>query len=97
MASTERWLATLDHAITSSLRTAARILSRPRPTAEDLVVLYIPEESEWRASCSNMLASGFKQVASFNPYWDAHGRTFEDPDGYRTVLQRDEWRSAVAV
>src|SRR3954468_882067 len=31
MASTEPWLATRDHAITSSLRTAARILSRPRP------------------------------------------------------------------
>ena len=69
----------------------------PAPTAEDLVVLYIPEESEWQASCTNMLASGFRQVASFNPYWDARGRTFEDPDGYRTVLQRDEWKSAFAV
>src|SRR6476620_11655373 len=62
----------------------------PTPTAEDLVVFYIPEESEWRASCSNMLAAGFKQVASFNPYWDARGRTYEDLDGYRTVLQRGE-------
>jgi catechol 2,3-dioxygenase-like lactoylglutathione lyase family enzyme len=62
----------------------------PTPTAEDLVVLYIPEESEWQASCSNMLAAGFKQVRSFNPYWDARGHTFEDPDGYRTVLQCEE-------
>jgi catechol 2,3-dioxygenase-like lactoylglutathione lyase family enzyme len=69
----------------------------PTPTAEDLVVLYIPEESEWQVSCNNMSAAGFKQVASFNPYWDVRGRTYEDPDGYRTVLQRAEWRSANAI
>ncbi len=31
------------------------------------------------------------RVASFNPYWDACGQTFEDPDGYRIVLQNAEW------
>ena len=66
---------------------------RPTPTTEDLVVLYIPEESEWRASCANMLAAGFQQVASLNPYWEVRGRTYEDPDGYRTVLERADWRS----
>jgi hypothetical protein len=40
-----------------------------------------------------MVAAGFKQVASFNPYWDMRGRTYEDADGYRTVLEREEWRS----
>ena len=24
-----------------------------------------------------------------DPYWDRCGRTFEDPDGYRVVIQRD--------
>ena len=62
----------------------------PAPTPEDLVVFYIPAEAEWKARCSSMLAAGFKQVASFNPYWDIRGRTFEDPDGYRVVLQRAE-------
>jgi hypothetical protein len=38
-----------------------------------------------------MLAAGFKQVASFNPCWETRGRTFEDPDGYRIVLQRERW------
>lgn len=28
---------------------------------------------------------------SFNSYWDRVGVTFEDPDGYRVVLQRDAW------
>jgi catechol 2,3-dioxygenase-like lactoylglutathione lyase family enzyme len=60
----------------------------PAPTAEDLVVFYIPAESEWQAACARMVAAGFKEVASFNPYWDIHGRTYEDPDGYRIVLQQ---------
>jgi len=63
----------------------------PAPTPEDLVVFYIPVEAEWQARCASMLAAGFRPVASFNPYWDAHGCTYEDPDGYRTVLQCAEW------
>lgn len=27
------------------------------------------------------------EVVSFYPYWDKQGKTFEDPDGYRVVLQ----------
>lgn len=63
----------------------------PAPTEEDLVVFYIPAQAEWEAACANMLAAGFKRVESFNPYWEAQGRTFEDEDGYRVVLQRARW------
>lgn len=63
----------------------------PAPTPEDLVVLYIPTEAEWHTRCASMLAAGFKQVASFNPYWNIRGRTYKDPDGYRVVLQQAEW------
>lgn len=63
----------------------------PAPTPEDLVVLYLPSPPEWREACANMLAAGFKRVASFNPYWDVSGRTYEDRDGYRLVLQNAEW------
>jgi YycE-like protein len=38
-----------------------------------------------------MSAAEFKPVASFNPYWEIRGRTYEDPDGYRIVLQQAEW------
>ncbi|WP_425273700.1 hypothetical protein [Paraburkholderia hospita] len=31
--------------------------------------------------------NGFVRVAQPNRYWDVSGRTFEDPDGYRVVLQ----------
>jgi hypothetical protein len=63
----------------------------PTPTAEDLVVLYFPNDAEWEERCAEMRAAGFREVQSFNPYWDRDGRTFEDPDGYRTVLQRAAW------
>jgi catechol 2,3-dioxygenase-like lactoylglutathione lyase family enzyme len=68
----------------------------PSPTPEDLVVLYMPVEAEWQAACASMLAAGFDQVASFNPYWDARGRTFRDPDGYRIVLQQEDWNNVAA-
>jgi catechol 2,3-dioxygenase-like lactoylglutathione lyase family enzyme len=63
----------------------------PSPTVEDLLVFYLPSAGEWEATCARMLAAGFRQVAAFNPYWDAHGRTFEDDDGYRVVLARAAW------
>jgi hypothetical protein len=66
-------------------------LIQPSPTQEDLVVFYIEESSEWQRACDSMLAAGFKQVVSFNPYWDRCGRTFEDHDGYRIVLQNARW------
>ncbi len=62
---------------------------RPAPTAEDLVVLYVPDEGDWAARCARMVAAAFAEVTPFNPYWAVRGRTFEDPDGYRIVLQRD--------
>jgi catechol 2,3-dioxygenase-like lactoylglutathione lyase family enzyme len=34
---------------------------------------------------------GHKPVKAFNPYWDKKGKTFEDPDGYRVVLQQASW------
>lgn len=63
----------------------------PRPTVEDLLVLYLPDGPTWQRACADMLAAGFKLVASFNPYWDAGGRSFEDADGYRVVLQNAAW------
>lgn len=63
----------------------------PAPTPEDLVVLYLPEADDWESACRRTVAAGFRAVASFNPYWDRRGRTFEDPDGYRVVLQNEAW------
>ena len=30
-------------------------------------------------------------VPAFNAYWDRSGKTYEDPDGYRIVLQNAAW------
>ena len=63
-----------------------------KPSPEDLTVFYIPSPTEWQEACARMPGAGFKPVPSFNPYWDAHGRTYEDVDGYRVVLQNASWR-----
>ena len=68
----------------------------PRPTPEDLIVLYIPDRSAWESRCRRMARAGFTPVRSFNPYWDAHGRTYEDADGYRTVLHQSDGSSFTA-
>lgn len=57
------------------------------PTQENLLVLYVPNAAEWRESVDRMTAMGFAPVPSVNPYWEARGKTFEDPDGYRVVLE----------
>jgi hypothetical protein len=61
------------------------------PTKDNLLVFYIPGREEWEARCKQMEAAGFKPVPSYNPYWDRSGRTFEDLDGYRVVIQHGDW------
>jgi len=69
---------------------------QPTPTSEDLLVFYLPEAEIWQQRCINLLAAGFREVPSFNPFWARNGRTFEDRDGYRLVIQRDAWTNAQA-
>jgi len=54
-------------------------------------VFYLPNADEWKAAVQRMRDAGFKRVGAFNPYWDREGATFEDPDGYRIVLQQAAW------
>ena len=61
------------------------------PTKDHLLVFYVPDRDAWSARCERMLAAGFRAVASYNTYWDVQGRTFEDPDGYRVVVQNTAW------
>ncbi|MGV9563656.1 VOC family protein [Streptomyces sp. NPDC003480] len=66
---------------------------RPRPTEEDLLVLYldepVPDELVTRLE-----RHGGRRVLSPNPYWNEWGVTIEDPDGYRLVLCRRGWSNA---
>jgi catechol 2,3-dioxygenase-like lactoylglutathione lyase family enzyme len=61
------------------------------PTSENLLVFYLPDESQWQTAVDRMIAAGYQPISSVNPYWDRAGRTFEDPDGYRVVLQHAVW------
>ncbi|NEX93769.1 VOC family protein [Caulobacter sp. 17J65-9] len=61
------------------------------PTQDNLLVFYLPDDAAWAAAVQAMNQAGYPPVASFNPYWDRVGLTFEDPDGYRVVLQRAAW------
>lgn len=60
------------------------------PTQDNLLVFYLPDMAVFDALVARMTAAGFPPVPSFNPYWDACGKTFEDPDGYRVVLANRE-------
>lgn len=61
------------------------------PTQDNLLVFYLPDAETWRAAVARMRLCGYEPVASLNPYWERQGKTFEDADGYRVVLQNAEW------
>ena len=61
------------------------------PTEDNLLVFYLPDASDWQRAVDQMQRHGHRPVKSFNPYWDKKGKTFEDPDGYRVVLQNASW------
>ena len=63
----------------------------PQPTEEDLIVLYVPSKLEFERRSTMMLEAGFTVVNPYNPYWGFVGKTFEDQDGYRFVIQQEEW------
>ena len=63
------------------------------PTQDNLLVFYLPDESEWAEAVTRLEGCGYEPVKSFNPYWERMGKTFADPDGYRVVLQNAPWSS----
>lgn len=61
------------------------------PSQEHLLVFYIPDQQLWQQGIERLKEQGFNPVRSLNPYWDKQGKTFEDADGYRIVLQNASW------
>ncbi|MCH1924203.1 VOC family protein [Shewanella sp. C32] len=61
------------------------------PTQDNLLVFYLPDHKVWAECCQRMEHAGFIAVPSYNIYWDEVGKTFEDVDGYRVVLQNRQW------
>ena len=61
------------------------------PSKEHLLVFYEPNKEEWEKLVERVEKAGGVKVKSENPYWEVNGATFEDPDGYRIVLQNTSW------
>ncbi|MHA7305260.1 VOC family protein [Arthrobacter sp. TMN-49] len=62
----------------------------PSPTAEDLLVIYLGEAID-EDSILRLEHAGGVRVLARNPYWDEHGMTFADADGYHLVLATRDW------
>ena len=63
----------------------------PRPTAEDLLVLYLGGPVD-EALVARLEEHGGRRVGQ-GPYWDRWGVAVADPDGYRLVLSSRTWSS----
>ena len=61
------------------------------PSEDNLLVFYVPDADAWKRAVARLEDLGHTPVKAFNPYWDRKGKTFEDPDGYRVVLQHASW------
>ena len=58
----------------------------PAPTADNLLVLYIPNPDTINGIMHRLDALGYHAVEPENPYWETKGITIADPDGWRVVL-----------
>ncbi|MGW7070846.1 VOC family protein [Streptomyces sp. NPDC054855] len=65
----------------------------PRPTEEDLLVIYLDEQVP-DSLVARLEEHGGTRVQSPNPYWNEWGATVEDPDGYRLVLCTRAWANS---
>jgi len=58
----------------------------PAPTADNLLVLYIPDAAAVDTIVGRLTRMGYRPVAPENPYWAGRSTTVADPDGWRVVL-----------
>ena len=60
----------------------------PTPDPESLLVFYLGDDEAVQAIAARL---GVEPIPSENPWWNEHGLTFEDPDGFRVVLVPERW------
>jgi hypothetical protein len=57
------------------------------PTKDNLLVFYVANDADVRATEEHMSSLGYSPVPPENPYWaDRKALTYEDPDGWRVVI-----------
>jgi catechol 2,3-dioxygenase-like lactoylglutathione lyase family enzyme len=62
----------------------------PAPTKDNLLVFYISEDRVFAEAVKRMKDHGYQPVEPENPYWRDKSCTFEDPDGWRTIIYHGE-------
>jgi catechol 2,3-dioxygenase-like lactoylglutathione lyase family enzyme len=62
----------------------------PSPHPESLLVLYLGDAEAVQAVMSRLRVD---PIRSANPYWEEHGLTVQDPDGFRVVLVPERWKA----
>jgi catechol 2,3-dioxygenase-like lactoylglutathione lyase family enzyme len=60
----------------------------PSAHPETLLVLYVGSDETVAELCRR---AGAEPVDAANPYWEEHGSTIVDPDGFRVVLVPERW------
>jgi hypothetical protein len=63
----------------------------PGDSTLENIHLRVARPSDDLLAVAQLEGLGYMPVKAFNPYWDKNGKTFEDPDGYRVVLQNAIW------
>jgi len=58
--------------------------------SDNYLVFYVGDTRKWEWICRSMIEAGFKIVEACNSYWNRVGKTFEDLDGNRVVIQNGE-------
>ena len=62
----------------------------PAPTDDNLLVFYMPDQSQIEAIQKRLADMGYPEVPPENEYWAEKGVTIADPDGWRIVLMNTE-------
>lgn len=61
---------------------------RCAPDSEDALVIYEPDAVAWQARVDALDRAGFTRVRADNPYWQLHGASFDDAEGFRWIIAR---------
>lgn len=58
------------------------------PDDDDLLVFYAESDAEFEHLVGQFSSNNIEPVAAKNPYWNANGKTYTDPDGFRIVISK---------
>ena len=56
------------------------------PGTDDILVFYFDSREKYNSMLEKLKQEGLKQLIPSNPYWEIHGMTIADPDGFRVVI-----------